>query len=223
MTPNWKAAFLVSLIAATTVAAAAENTLDTTSDAMPVNLTGVWNLDEHASDDLAGQLEAWRKQMTARRGGGRGTGGEHGGGRGGGGGRGSGMGGHGGMGGQKGESPSGDHEQDDGGHSRDLAQAMEQLLITVDGAVVEIMDGTDRTHRWAPGAGAVKRDGPEGEMVEKAWWDETVLVLSTNGGHMSVTRRLHLEDEGGILVADVSVTTSESSEGIDARLVYSGY
>jgi len=85
------------------------------------------------------------------------------------------------------------------------------------------MDGSDWTIIWTPGGKPVQRQGPGGLVVEQSWWEKDVLVLSTNGDRLVITRRLHLEDEGDTLVADVTVKLSGSSQRIDARLVYSGY
>jgi hypothetical protein len=179
--------------------------------AMPVDLTGVWNLDAMASDDLAARLEplaallAERAQAQQPK---------------------QGFGDEAGLntgnrarprpGGGKGPAP-------DPNLTRDIVQSLEQLLITVDGADVEIMDGSDRSRVWTPGGRPVQRPGPGGQVLEQAWWDGDELVLSTTGGPLIITRRLHREDDGKTLVVDVDVKVSRSAEHAEARLVYHGY
>lgn len=220
-----------------TVAIADPVTLEATpeSAAMPVDLTGVWNLDEYASDDLQAELETLMKHLRlqqdrASRGN---QGGQRGKGGGGGGGRSgydnlgtmdnSHQSGHGSSMGNPSDRERGGHGGDSGATPRELINALDQLLITVNGADVEIMDGTDQTRIWTPGAGQVSREGPGGSLIDQAWWDGDVLVLATNGGQLGVTRRLHLADGGRALVAEITVTIPGSTQRIEARMVYTGY
>ena len=234
-------ASLLALPVLLTVATANPGTHDTAPgpEAMPVDLTGVWNLDEYASVDFQAELELLMKHLRlqrdqANRGDSGGPSSKHGTGGGGGhgnlgtmdnrhqSGHGSSMGnpgdnahgGHGGHGGQDG---------DPGEAPRDLINALDQLLITINGADVEIMDGTDQTRIWTPGAGPVSREGQGGSVMDQAWWEDDVLVLATTGGQLGVTRRLHLAGGGRTLVAEFTVTVPGTSQSLEARMVYAGY
>ena len=240
MRTRWTRTITASLLALPvllTVATANPATLDTTPtpEVMPVDLTGVWNLDEYASDDFQAELELLMKHLRlqqdqANRGGSGGPSSKQGTGSGGGHGQGN-LGtmdnrhqsGHGSSMGNPADNPHGGHGGDSGEAPRDLINSLDQLLITINGADVEIMDGTDQTRIWTPGAGPVSREGPGGSVMDQAWWEDDVLVLATTGGQLSVTRRLHLEGGGRTLVAEFTVTVPGTSQRIEARMVYAGY
>ena len=232
---RWTTTITASLLAVPvllTVAIADPATVETTPEpeAMPVDLTGVWNLDEFASDDLQEDLEMLMKHLRlqrdqARRGtsGGQSTKGGHGG-------RNN-LGtmdnqhqsGHGNSMGNPADQSHGDHDGDPGEGARQLINSLDQLLITVYGADVEIMDGTDQTRIWTPGGGPVSREGPGGTVIDQAWWDDDVLVLATSGGQVGFTRRLQLTGGGRTLVAEIVVTVPGTAQRIEARMVYTGY
>lgn len=217
---------LAACLLLTGLAGAETTTAEMAAIEMPVDLTGVWNLDENASDDLQAQMDQLmdeiREQMAQKRG-------SRGGGRGGGmGGRGGGMGGSGGgmggPGGGRGGPPSEEAGAEAPGRTgtRDLATAMRQLLITVNGDQIEIMDGTDQTRVWTPDGQPVVAEGRGGGPTEVASWDGETLVLKTKGGRMDVERRLHLAAGGKQLVADVTITVPQFDKTVQGRLVYAG-
>jgi len=233
---RWTTTITVSLLAVPVllaVAIADPATVETAPEpeAMPVDLTGVWNLDEFASDDLQEDLEMLMKHLRLQRD--QASRGETGapGHKGGGGGGRNNLGamdnrhqtGHGGSMGNPTSQAHGGRDGDPGEAPRELINALDQLLITVNGADVEIMDGTDQTRIWSPGGGLVSREGPGGDVVDQAWWEDDVLVLVTTGGQLGVTRRLHLEDGGRTLVAEFTVTVPGVTQRIEARMVYTGY
>jgi hypothetical protein len=224
---------LTACLVLTGLAGAETTTAETVAIEMPVDLTGVWNLDENASVDLQAQMDQLmveiREQMAQKRGSGGGGRGGGMGGRGGGmGGRGGGMGGSGGgmggPGGGRGGPPSEEAGAEAPGRTgtRDLATAMRQLLITVNGDQIEIMDGTDQTRVWTPDGQPVVAEGRGGGPTEVASWDGETLVLKTKGGRMDVERRLHLAAGGKQLVADVTITVPQFDKTVQGRLVYAG-
>jgi len=105
--------------------------------------------------------------------------------------------------------------------ARDLALAVSQLLITIDGANLEIMDGTDRTQVWTPGGEPRVEPHPAGGIVrERAWWDGDTLVLESAGGPLQVTRRLRRSPDDHQLIVDVAVSAPGIVGQVRATLVY---
>lgn len=187
---------------------------DAAADASPwpVDLSGVWNLDEKNSDDLAAQIEAMREKSMASRGG---RGGGMGGRGGGMGGRGGGMGGMGGRGG--GGSEGGEPGQAPGA---DLAQAMQQLLISRFEDSMEIVDGVETARLWTPDGKTYRTRTLRGEATTRAWWDEGELVLESKGARHTVTQRLRLV---GDKTLEVQHTMEMGRAGtVKATLVYQG-
>jgi len=206
--------------------ALAETVELTAEQDMPVDLSGVWNLDYQSGEEFAEKMDAVmeevRQQMSQRGGGGQG-------GRGGGGKGGRGMG-HGGGGGVYGDEvgPSGgQHPQNDRGMTeeggRDLEQALSQLLIIVYEGQIEIMDGSDVTIIWKPDGKPMVQEAPHGNIARTAHWDKEVLVLETRGGRMNTTRRLHLSEQGKRLDVEVAVEIPATRQSVRATLTYHGY
>ncbi len=200
------------------------------------DLTGVWNLDAKASDDL----KAFAKRVgSLMPGGGRpggmgGPGGGMGGPGGGMGGPGGGMGGPGGARGggmpadelgsgaenQGGQAPR--EGQGSGGPGAGLARAAQQLLISGDGETIEIVDGAERSETWVPDGASHTQKGPGDQTLSRrAAWQGGVLVLEQFGGPLSVTRRLRLDDAGKRLLVDLSVLDADGKP-VTAHLVYAG-
>jgi hypothetical protein len=209
--PRRSIAALLPILLLAAIVVAAEDDAAPTAPLMPVDLTGVWNLDAMASDDLAEVLQPLAAALEERAEQSRPAQG---------------------YGDEEGMTPANrpprrgsgaGGEAADPAIAREVARAMDQLLIIVNGADLEIMDGSDRTRVWTPGGRPVQRPGFGGQVLEQAWWDGDELVLSTTGGPVIVTRRLHLEDDGSTLVVDLSAQLSRSVERAQARLVYTGY
>jgi hypothetical protein len=201
--------------------------------ATPPDLTGVWNLDAKASDDL----KAFAKQVGSllpaggRPGGPGGGMGSPGGGMGG---PGGGMGGPGGArgGGMPADELGSDAEnqggppprggQGSGGPGAGLARAAQQLLISADGEAIEIVDGAERSETWVPDGASHTQKGPGDQALSRrAAWQDGVLALEQLGGPLSVTRRLRLDDGGRRLLVELSVLDADGKP-VTAHLVYEG-
>jgi hypothetical protein len=167
------------------------------ASSMP-DLSGVWTLDPKASDDL----KAFTKTLESLRpsGGRRDTGG---------------------PGGGQGESVRGG-EGARGGPGAGIAKGALQLLISVDGEAIEIVDAAERTETWVPDGEARAPEGPGGRRAtHRAVWQEGVLVLEQLGGPLTLTRRLRLSDDGQRLLVDLSVSEAEG-KSVTAHLEYVG-
>jgi len=217
--------------------AAAEAPAATPPPEATPDLTGVWILDTKASDDLKAFAKALGSLLPA--GGQRGTGGPGGGM----GGPGGGMGGPppgGGKGGsgagmdgrmpadEMGSGAEGPHETTRGGQGSaggpgaGLARAAQQLLISVDGDALEIVDATDRSMIWVPDGVVHAQAGPGGrELSCRAEWQNGVLILEQLGGPLTSSRRLQLSDDGQRLVVELSVLGADG-EPVTAHLEYAG-
>jgi hypothetical protein len=198
------------------VAMGAAASAPSTTDAWPWDPSGVWNLDESVSDDLASAMADARDKVMASRGGGRGGRGRGGGMRGGPGGRGGGMGG--GMRGPGGgERPTGA----DAPEPRDLQTGLSQLLITRLEGDLEIMDGAERVTTWTPDGRAHTERTPRGKSTRTARWDGDVLELVGSDGRLTTTRRLRLGDDGKTLSVECTLALP-NGRSVSGTLVYRG-
>jgi hypothetical protein len=232
-------------------AAAGEAPLPAVAAAAPTpDLSGVWNLDPGASDDLKAFAKKLGPLLPA--GGERGMGGPGGGGGGPGGGMGEGPGGGmggpgGGMGGPGGgmgrpggraggrmpadELGSGAEDSQEpapagrgpaGGPGSGLARAAQQLLISVDGEAIEILDGAERSETWVPDGEVHAQAGPGGrESSRRAAWRDGALVLEQLGGPLSMSRRLQLSADGRRLLVDLTAVAADGKP-VTAHLEYAG-
>lgn len=188
------------------------NATDDASDptTWPADVTGVWNLDSDASDDIAAALAALRDRNP----GGRPEGGR-GGGRGMGGGRPGG-----GRGRPGGDALEGAPRRGNPPDTRDLARRLSQMLIShLDGGIEEV-DGADRTVVWIPDGKPRTVAGQGGEVVLTARWEGATLCLERVEGERSVTRRVSRLDE---VTLSVEVSVRAPAGGVvRGRLVYRG-
>ncbi len=214
------------------------------------NLNGVWNLDEHGSDNLEaftsriGKLLASARASRQRAGAEVGGGDDMPGGRGdfdnddqmGGGGMSRGGMGRGAMaGGGRGRPGGGRHGAAQGARSGDdarpgqhLETAIRQLLISGTSGTIEIMDGNDRSYTYiTDGQLHANAGGPHGNEprpgahVTRATWQDGTLVVEQAGGPLTIVRRLRLAPDGTRLLVEISVEGA-GNETVTAHLEYAG-
>jgi len=219
---TWAAGLSLLALAAAGPAAATDTrdvpaAADTAAAPAPVHpdLSGVWILDEKASDDPAAVMRRNWERTGGQRGGMGGPGGMQG--------RGGGMGGR--QGGMQDDPEGGGRGGPGGGPGQDRDRTMQRriarLEIFSDGPEFDVTDGLDITRVLHTDGRTETVWTERGEQQATAAWQDGVLEVRWQGrGGPGRTTRFSLEGDGKQLVVLEQVQMPGSDEEVTLRLVY---
>ena len=211
-TPGWLTGLLIGTGLLTVLAAGGALAADAPATKDEPDLSGVWLLDESASDDIEAELQKLMAEGRSHRGAGE---------RGGKGGGRSGMDGMRGGGERGGNGGSASASGGDPASQRRLGEGFSMLLITHQDDSFEVVDATDRVWITSIDGKPTVQQNEYGTATGVVSWDDRTLVENWDiDERLDLTRRYTLAPEGNGLVVEITIESSRVDTNATARLVY---